>query len=345
MLRITNISKKFSDFALNEISFTAEKGEYVVVLGTSGAGKSMLLEILAGLVKQDKGEIFLDGSDISHKKIQERNIGLVFQDYAVFPHMSVRKNIAFPLKSKNAGREEINSIVERLAGEMKISHLLERNPETLSGGECQRVALARTLALDPAVLLLDEPLSSLDASVRFEMQSMLRKLNQNGQTIIHVTHDFFEAAALAHKIVVIHEGRVIQTGTPKEIFNNPKTKFIANFTGIRNFFSAKRISENIAILDDKLKVVVAGEKAGQYTNAYFRAEDVVLSKNKLESSIANEFEGTISEIVPNVNSVEVIVDAGIKISTIISLQSYEKMSLNTGQKIWVGFKASAIKMV
>jgi ABC-type sugar transport system ATPase subunit len=187
MLKLCDINKKLGDFALSGINLDIPEGEYYVLLGRSGAGKTQLLELIAGLEKADGGSILLDNEDITCKKIQERKIGIVFQDYAIFPHMTVFGNIAYPLKVRNTPEDVVKSMVTESARQMNIVHLLKRSTRNLSGGERQRIALARTLVTLPRLLLLDEPLSSLDASLKDDMKRLLRKLNRDGHTIIHVT--------------------------------------------------------------------------------------------------------------------------------------------------------------
>src|SRR5664280_1570258 len=207
MLRLIDINRKLGNFALSEINLEVTDGEYYVLLGRSGSGKTQLLELIAGLEHPDSGGIFLDNIEITRQRIQDRKIGIVFQDYAIFPHMTVFGNIAYPLRARKEDKKNIAEKVELAAATMNISHILERRTEKLSGGELQRVALARTLITSPRLLLLDEPLSSLDTSLKDDLKSLLRNLNKSGQTIIHVTHDYGDAISLAKRVGVIHNGR------------------------------------------------------------------------------------------------------------------------------------------
>ncbi|RLD74931.1 MAG: ABC transporter, partial [Bacteroidetes bacterium] len=276
MLELRNISKKYKDFNLNNVCITIEDGKYFVLLGKSGSGKSLLLQIIAGLIHPDKGEVIVNGKYITNTKIQNRHIGLVFQDYAIFPHLSIYDNIAFPLKFKRLNKKQISQKVNKLAEKTGVVALLHRKPNTLSGGELQRVALARTLASEPKYLLLDEPLSSLDIQLRSELQSLLRNINKDGITIIHVTHNFEEAISLADKVGIINNGSIIQVGSPKEIFHNPKSKFVANFTGIKNFYNAIIISKNAVLLENKIKVVYISQRENGAGMIMFRSEDIVV---------------------------------------------------------------------
>ena len=193
MLNLNEVCLKQGKFSLKSISLTVEKGDYFILLGVSGAGKSMILETIAGLLKPVSGTILMNGNNITNAKIQDRKIGLVFQDHAIFPHMTVYENLAFSLHGKKLDVVQKMDQIATVAAQMSITGLLNRKPSTLSGGELQRVALARTLIQNPSLLLLDEPLSSLDVQLKDELRTILRKLNRSGQTIIHVTHDYDEA--------------------------------------------------------------------------------------------------------------------------------------------------------
>ena len=233
MLVIDNISLRIGNFELKNISFKVEKGDYFVILGISGVGKSLLLESIAGLTKLNSGEIYLRGRKISDEKIQKRNISIVYQDADLFPHLTVFENIAYPLKSRR--ENSIQGKVLKAAEQTGISDKLDRLPDTLSGGEYQRVALARSLAAGNDLFLLDEPLSSLDSKSKNDLRSLLRKLNRNGITIVHVTHDYEEAVSLANKIGIMEKGEMVHVASPEEIFRHPKSEFVAKFIGIKNF--------------------------------------------------------------------------------------------------------------
>lgn len=345
MLQLKNISKKYKEFALNDISFSIRKGEYIVLLGESGAGKSLILEMLAGLIHPDEGEIFLDSKNISNEKIQKRNMGMVFQDNTVFPHLKVKNNIAFPLKTRKMKAQAIQQIVLDLAQKTQVDHLLDRWPETLSGGELQRVAIARTLACNPVCLLLDEPLASLDVQLRDDMRSLLRELNEEGMTMIHVTHDFEEAISLADKIGIIHQGKLVQFGRPKEIFHKPKSKFIAKFSGIKNFYNSMVIDDKTLLLENEIELKLAPGLTKGHGFAMFKSEDVILSASKIDSSIINNFEGNVIEIIPSHRGMEVMVDIGIIVSTLISQESFDRFQMKKHGVIWIGIKATAIHFI
>mgnify|MGYP001583930083 CR=1 FL=1 len=350
MLGIKNISKSYRDFQLKNISFEVEKGDYFVLLGVSGSGKSLLLEIIAGNTKPDNGKIILNKRDITSEKIQKRNIAFVYQDQALFPHMSVFDNIAFSLRNKKMNSNELKNQVQELSVKVGAENFLGRKPGTLSGGEAQRVALARALATSPECLLLDEPLSNVDTQLRYELRGLLRKINVLGQTIIQVTHDYEEAISLANKIAVIENGSIVQTGTPEEIFLYPKSEFIAKFTGIKNFYQGKLLpadSSSFLRAFETMGVVVfvATEENNENGFLLIPAENVVVSDVFSENSSRNMFKGKINDIFPTRMGLEVVVDIGIIITSIVSKESAEKLALQKGKEIWISFKASSAKYI
>ncbi len=345
MLELKNISKKFGDFALNNISLRIKEKEYFVILGISGAGKSVLLELIAGLIVPDSGSIFLSGKDITHEKIQNRNIGIVFQDFAVFPHMSVLHNIMYPLRNIGIPKVKAKKTAHYYAKLLNIEHLLQRMPLTLSGGEQQRVALARTIILKPDYLLLDEPLASVDVQLKEGLRSILRKINRMGITVVHVTHDYEEAVSLAEKVAVIYQGSLIQTGTSKEVFHNPKSKFLAHFTGIKNFYNAVEVEKNVSIAEGKVKIHHYKDSDAKKGCLLFRSEDVIVSTSLNQSSTLNNFEGEIVDIFPGVHGRELIIDIGIKVTAHVTLESMENLALNIGKRIWISFKSSAVRFI
>ncbi|MCD4696455.1 MAG: ATP-binding cassette domain-containing protein, partial [Bacteroidales bacterium] len=256
MLRVQNINKKYDEFFLQEICLEVPEGGYFVLLGPSGAGKTILFETIAGLINPDSGSILLDGRDITTLPISKRDVGIVFQDSAVFPHMTVRQNLSYALKSKKLKKNEISAIIEGLAKKVGISNLLHRKPSSLSGGELKRVAIARTLALKPKILLLDEPLASLDVQLKQEIRDLLKALYKNGQTILHITHDYNEAFNLASEMAIMDRGKIIQRGTAIEVYSKPGNHFVASFMGIKNYFRFKTATEQKIIIEDAVSVKV-----------------------------------------------------------------------------------------
>jgi multiple sugar transport system ATP-binding protein len=237
--------------ALENLSLTLEHGEFLALLGPSGCGKTTLLRIIAGLEAQTSGRVLIGGRDMSGLPPRQRGLAMVFQNYAVFPHMTVRDNVSFGLRMTGADATRIARQVGRIAGMLQIEPYLDRYPGQLSGGQRQRVAVARALAVEPAVLLMDEPLSNLDALLRLEMRAELKTVLQNvGTTTLYVTHDQTEAMGLADRIAVLNEGRIVQTGTPSDVYRYPVSRFVGSFIGNppMNFLSVP-VAQGRAVLD------------------------------------------------------------------------------------------------
>ncbi len=351
MLYIDNISVRFQSFALEGISLEIQQGDYLALLGVSGAGKTILLEILAGLQKPDSGRILLEGRDITNEKIQKRGIGLVYQDLSLFPHLRVIDNIAYPLRRKGIHIREIRETASGLASRMGVGHLLTRFPETLSGGEAQRVALARTLASEPEILLLDEPLSKLDVKLKSELRALLAQIHKSGKTIIHVTHDFMEAATLANRVAVIENGRLVQHGTPDEVLRHPQNEFVARFSGIKNIFpcSVSRSADDpglcIAKVSEGPSIFFLGERENLKGYVMVPQEDIIVSEHSVETSAVNRLNGVIKEAYLSGYGMEIVVDAGVEFVVSVSKSSREKLRLEPGKKVWLGFKASAVRFI
>jgi putative spermidine/putrescine transport system ATP-binding protein len=240
-VRLNELSKRYgAQLAVDALSLTIEPGSMLALLGPSGCGKTTCLRMIAGLVQPSSGEIFVDGKDITSTPVHRRNIGMLFQNYALFPHMSVAENVAFGLEARRLPRAETAS---RVAGALQLVQLdgyADRMPAQLSGGQQQRVALARCLVVEPALLLLDEPLGALDKSLRESMQVELRALQQRlGITTIMVTHDQDEALTLADRVAIMRDGRLEQLGSPSEVYQAPASRFVAGFIGVSNFFRGR----------------------------------------------------------------------------------------------------------
>lgn len=344
MLKLKNISKRLGSFSLSGISIEIAEGEYFVLLGRSGSGKTQLLELIAGLNDPDSGQIWVNGKDVTRQKIQSRNVGLVFQDYAIFPNMTVYGNIAYSLHSRKYDRKEASLKVNSIASELNITHLLQRFPQNLSCGELQRVALARTLITSPRLLLLDEPLASIDASLKDDIKKILRKLNKKGLTIVHVTHDYREAVSLATRVGVIHNGHIIQEGKPDEVFNKPVNKFVARYAGIRNFYRVKFLSEAgnwKAECDGSLVFSLAGDDYPSEGLIIIRDDAIRIHKSEPASGQDNCFRGVIREIVPSERGMEVTVDAGELFYIDLPAGEYKKLDINELSEVWISFPREA----
>ncbi len=240
-LEVRGIAKRFgSVVAIERVDIGVQRGEFVAIMGPSGCGKTTLLRIIAGLERADAGTLLLRGADISDVPVHKRSTRLIWQDYSLFPFLNVRKNIEFGLTLKRHDKKAVRSKVEAVAEQVHLSHLLSRRIGALSGGEKQRVAIARALVTEPEILLLDEPLSSLDAHLRIKVQSELTVLQRElGISFIYVTHNQSEAFAMADRVVVMNKGVVEQTGRPAQIYNRPATHFVAEFVGANNIFEGR----------------------------------------------------------------------------------------------------------
>ncbi|MBA1155286.1 ABC transporter ATP-binding protein [Microvirga mediterraneensis] len=275
---IDRVVKEFGSFrALQEVSLTVNDGEFVALLGPSGCGKTTLLRIIAGLETQSAGRVVIGGQDVSTLAPRKRGLAMVFQNYAVFPHMTVFENVAFGLRMQKTPQAEVKRKVERAAALLHIESYLDRYPAKLSGGQRQRVAVARALAVEPAVLLMDEPLSNLDALLRLEMRTELKAvLREAGTTTIYVTHDQTEAMGLADRIAVMYGGKIEQIGAPLEIYATPATRFVGGFIGSppMNFIKVQ-CSHGIARIGDATLPC----PTGQNLELGLRGEDASLGPN------------------------------------------------------------------
>ena len=241
LVEVENVCKRFgSTVAVDNISFRVDSGRIASLLGPSGCGKTTTLRLIAGFEGPDSGVIRVAGEDMAGKQPYRRNVGLLFQDYALFPHMTVEENVAFGLRHRGFARHEIPMRTRAMLDMVKLAELGARRPAQLSGGQQQRVALARALATRPEIMLLDEPLSALDAKLRQELRIELKEILESvGTTTIVVTHDQQEAMSLAEHVVVMHEGRIVQQGSPGEVYSRPRTTFVAEFIGQSNWFRGR----------------------------------------------------------------------------------------------------------
>ncbi len=250
LVHLDGVSKKFgSAVALEHLSLEIKQGEFVTFLGPSGCGKSTTLRILGGFERPDTGRVILDGEDVTHQPPERRHVNMVFQDYALFPHMTVRQNISFSLELKGIEKVVIRQQVDKIMSFLELKDYGHRYPGQLSGGQRQRVALARALAPDPVLLLLDEPLAALDAKLRGQVQCELKSIQrQTDKTFCFVTHDQDEALTMSDRIIVMNIGKVEQDGSPEELYFQPATRFVADFIGETNFLNGKLISQENGVV-------------------------------------------------------------------------------------------------
>ena len=344
-VQVQRLHIELDEFHLRDIALDIAPGEYFVVLGPTGAGKTVLLETIAGLHRPHRGQILLDGESVTTVPPERREVGFVYQDYVLFPHMNVARNIGFGLELRREERAVVERRVEEIARLLSIDHLLHRYPGTLSGGEQQRVALARALIVAPRLLLLDEPLSALDPATREALQRELSHLHTKlGTTTLHVTHDFEEAIALGDRIAVLNAGRVVQVGSPTDIFRHPESAFVARFVGVRNIFEGDLHpgEDGYQVLAlDGTQIAVVTELTGR-VHASIRPEDIFVFQGTLRSSVRNSFRGHIVEIADRGTLVYVTVCVPPEFTCVITHRSLEELALRVGQEVWIAFKASAV---
>jgi molybdopterin-binding protein len=344
MIEIKNLRLIQGNFILNIRHLVINTGIYFVLLGPTGSGKTTLLEAICGLRRLNTGEIYLDTYRITHLTPETRQIGLVYHDAVLFPHMSVFDNISFGLKLRGIKYMMIKEKVNNVCEMFNILHLKARLPQTLSAGERQRVALARAIVLEPKILLLDEPMSALDPPVKRDMHVLLKGIHERFNiTVLHVTHNFREALHLAQQIGIIYNGEIIQTGTPEEIFKKPKTKVVAEFVGVENLFQGKiRYRENTKLVDiQTVELEVITDKEGD-VYVSIRPEDVFISSEPLTEGTKNVYKGRVIEILRSGLLSHVKIDIGITITALITSASFEHLEIESGKDVWITFKPSAI---
>jgi sulfate transport system ATP-binding protein len=320
---VENVSKQFGSFkAVDQVSVEVESGSLVALLGPSGSGKSTLLRLIAGLELPDSGRILLTGKDATYQSVQERNIGFVFQHYALFKHLTVRQNIAFGLEIRKATKTKVKERVEELLDLVQLRGLGNRYPSQLSGGQRQRVALARSLAVEPEVLLLDEPFGALDAKVRKDLRAWLRRLHDEVHvTTVFVTHDQEEAMEVSDQVVVMNKGRVEQIGTPAEIYDYPATAFVMSFIGPVN------------VLPSTAKIFQSNGFDSAHPETFLRPQDVIVETTANGATVPARVSRLINlgwEV-----QVELTLDDGQMVTAHLTRDRFDELKLQPQQKVYV----------
>ena len=320
-ITVEKVTRRFGDFlAIDDVSLEVKTGSLVALLGPSGSGKSTLLRIISGLEQLDKGKIYLNGRDATHLSVQERNVGFMFQHYALFKHLTIVENVAFGLDVRKVDKKKSRVRAEQLLELVQLSDQANKYPSQLSGGQRQRVALARAVAVDPTVLLLDEPFGALDAQVRKNLRNWLRNFHkQLHVTTVFVTHDQEEAMEVADEIVVMNKGRVEQVGSPSEVYDNPATPFVMGFVGPVNVLpGSSSLVKNVGV--------------GATQDVFFRPHDVVIETAPNENSARARVSRLIHlgwEIVT-----ELIFDDGKTVTANLSREEYSKLKLQPEQEVF-----------
>ena len=340
-IEVRNLRKTFGDFvALDNVSLDVPGGELVALLGPSGSGKTTLLRIIAGLEPADQGTIRFQGEDATGQPVRERQVGFVFQHYALFRHMSVFENIAFGLRVRprrvRPSEAEIRATVMGLLRLVQLDVLAERRPSELSGGQRQRVALARALAVKPKVLLLDEPFGALDAKVRKELRRWLRRLHEEVHvTSVFVTHDQEEALEVSDRVVIMNQGRIEQNGTPEEVYERPATPFVYGFLGDVNLFHGRIHQGRVNIGESELEAPEWAGAPDQDGIAYVRTYDVEVEPSRSRASSLEAVVRHVRAFGPVVRVELDLVDGGRTIEAHIPRGRFESLGLTKGKRVYV----------
>lgn len=339
-LDLTNVCKSFNSVvAVKDFNLNIEKGQLVSFLGPSGCGKTTTLRMIAGFELPDSGTICLDGEDISLVPPNKRGIGMVFQAYALFPNMTIRENVMFGLRMAHKPKEYIEKKVDEVLDLVRLSNTAKRYPHQLSGGQQQRIALARALAIEPRVLLLDEPLSALDAEVRVVLRGEIRRIQTAlGITTVYVTHDQEEALSISDRVVVMNSGLIEQIGSAQEIYQHPHTRFVATFIGTANEFHGKVAADNTVLCDDLALTVGSTQSFARDSKvvALIRPENVEVFDSKPAEPRPNLFEGEIETLTFHGAITRLGIIAGGKhITADVNLSG--RVMLAHHQKVWLSF--------
>lgn len=335
-ISVQNLSKRFGDFvALKNVSLEVPSDSLTALLGPSGSGKTTLLRIISGLETADEGSILFKDEDVTDRSARDREVGFVFQHYALFRHMTVFENVAFGMRVRNAPKAEVRDRVNELLHLVRLEGLGQRYPSELSGGQRQRVALARALAVKPRMLLLDEPFGALDAKVRQELRTWLRKLHEEMHvTTVFVTHDQEEAFEMADQVVVMSQGRIEQTGTPQEVFDNPATSFVMDFLGNVNVFHGRVQAGRVEMGPFNLQYDGYQHNEPRNATAYVRPHELDIDRSPSQSSLL----GKIKQINPagSVLKVRVAVEEfGVELNVDVTHYRAKQLDLKLSDVIYV----------
>ncbi|MET0576292.1 MAG: ABC transporter ATP-binding protein [Mesorhizobium sp.] len=343
-IQLKNITKKFgAHTALRNLDLDIVDGQFFVLLGETGAGKTTTLRLIAGLDKPDEGQIFIDETDVADWSAAERDVALVLQQYSLYPRYTVRENLEFPLKPKIRRIEpaEIKARVDRVAKTLRIEHLLDRKTDRLSGGEMQRVSIGRAIVRKPRVFLMDEPLSALDAKLREALRTELKNIQMTlGQTFLFVTHDQIEAMSMGDQVGVLNHGRLVQTGTPQEIYNNPRDTFVASFVGSppMNLLDGKLVSGRAVMAPINFELPYAAGAAGKNTDGRsltfgIRPEDVFLQPGAPVEARVHDVENHGVEKILTLRVGEATLRATVPAQTSVAIEDAVRFAWNENKVV------------
>lgn len=354
MVELRNVTKRFGSFtAVSDINLSIAAGEFLTLLGPSGCGKTTLLRMISGFEIPTEGTVWLNGQDVTHLPPYRRNVNQVFQSYALFPHLTVEENISFGLKMQKLPKPEITQRVKAAIDLVSLAEMEKRKPSQLSGGQRQRVALARAIVCQPKVLLLDEPLSALDAKLRHLMQVELKRLQKKlGITFVFVTHDQEEALTMSDRIAVVNKGRIEQLGESSQIYHAPETTFVANFIGQANILEAKLIADEgnftrLRLVGDVEVLVPSESRLDTMTDLLVSIRPEKIHLQKTRPSGTNVFEANVEEELFKgaTDQLELKTDGGLELTVVVANESATQECFHQGEKVWCSLHPSDIVVV
>jgi len=348
VLELHGIAKRLGSFGMSGVSLTLGESEYFVLLGPSGVGKTVLVEIIAGLMRPDAGRVLWQGRDITFDHPEKRRFALVYQDHALFPHLTVAQNVAYGLRATGAARETMISRPSAIAEMLGIEDIMGRLPATLSGGEQQRVTLARALAIKPRLLLLDEPLSALDTGNRARLQKELRRINKElGIPVFHVTHDPEEAMAVGDRLGVMLDGRIRQVASVEEMFRRPSDPDVARFLGMMNVLPVAAVNGDTCLVRGVEIRVNAPSRCASHV--WIRPEEIMVSSQPLHDGDRNQLKGRITEwrhrnplMSVCVSLTDPRVPEHLELTCLITHASFRKVGIKVGSSVHIAFRKSAV---
>ncbi|ABA90019.1 ABC transporter, ATP-binding protein [Syntrophotalea carbinolica DSM 2380] len=352
LLEVQNLHVDLGEFSLRGADLAIAEGDYCCLIGDSGAGKSVLLETVVGSFRPHRGKVLLHGQDVTNCPPELRNLGIVYQDYMLFPHLNVFDNIAFGLRRQKGSRTELKNEVNTIAARVGIEHLLHRDIKTLSGGEQQRAALARALITRPQVLLLDEAFSALDVASRERMRRLLRELVKDLHvTVLHVTHDMEDVWALADQVAVLHDGQILQTGSPEHIFSCPQPGFVAEFLGARNVLHGSVLQCDASGLTHvavgQIDLFSADQAAvGREVHLSVRPEELAVARQQLPITLRNQIPVKIRHLERRGPLVWVTGEAaGFSLEAAVTVSGAQEQELKVGDEAVFAFSASSLRVI